>query len=279
MFRDDSFLSSIPPVVKNIIIINLLFFFASLVLPNALFDFSIDKYLGLHALGSEAFTPFQLISYMFLHGGFSHIFFNMFALFMFGRILESHWGSKRFFIYYMVTGVGAGLVQLATQYYQLAEMSEAITQYLNNANPTTFHSFIENKFVASSHEVVNHFNGFRDTYNELIRTDPPRAVGLSKEWISQYQIDYYNSFVTIGASGAVFGILLAFGMTFPNVELMLLFPPIPIKAKYFVIMYGAIEIFMGVGNFQYDNVAHWAHLGGMLFGFILLYAWRKNGRF
>lgn len=279
MFRENSFLSSIPPVVKNLIIINVLFFVASLLLPTSSLHLRIEDYLGLHVLGAQMFSPMQLISYMFLHAGFSHIFFNMFALFMFGRILEEHWGPKKFLLYYLVTGVGAGLVQLAVQYYQLSEMTGSVIQYLNNANPDTLNAFINTKFQPTTQEAVNHFNTFRINYNDLAAVDPLRAIALSKEWINQYQIDYYNSFVTIGASGAVFGILLAFGMTFPNIELMLLFPPIPIKAKYFVILYGAAELFMGVGKFQFDNVAHWAHLGGMLFGFLLLMYWRKDSKY
>lgn len=279
MFRENSFFSSIPPVVKNLIIINALFYLASIVLPTTSFHINIEDYLGLHVLGAPMFSPFQLITYMFLHGGFSHIFFNMFALYMFGRILEHHWGSKKFLLYYLVTGIGAGLVQLAVQYYQLGAMTTAVTQYLNNANPETLNAFINTKMAVNSNETLNHFNAFRVAYNDLASIDPIKAIALSKEWMSQYQLDYYNAFVTIGASGAVFGILLAFGMIFPNIELMLLFPPIPIKAKYFVVLYGAMELFMGVGNFQFDNVAHWAHLGGMLFGFILLMYWRKNNNF
>lgn len=279
MFKENSFLSSIPPVVKNLIIINVLFYVVGLLLPYTSLHIYIDQYLGLHVLGSQMFSPIQLITYMFLHGGFTHIFFNMFALYMFGRILEEHFGSKRFLLYYLVTGIGAGLVQLTVQYYQLSEMTSSVVQYLNNANPEALNAFINGHFLPTSNDAVNHFNAFRVTYNDLITTDPMRAVALSKEWINQYQIDYYNSFITIGASGAVFGILLAFGMTFPEIELMLLFPPIPIKAKYFVFLYGFAELFMGVGNFQFDNVAHWAHLGGMLFGFFLLMYWRKQSKY
>jgi membrane associated rhomboid family serine protease len=121
------------------------------------------------------------------------------------------------------------------------------------------------------------YEEFAALYNQLVNTDPDRAMALSKEFLFQYRGSYLNSFVTVGASGAVFGILLAFGMLFPNTQLMLLFPPIPIKAKYFVILYGVIELFMGVAQFSMDNVAHWAHLGGMLFGFILIKYWKRKG--
>lgn len=220
MFKGDSFLSSIPPVVKNIIIINVLFYLGSIVLLSSQYQIRIEDYLGLHVLGAENFNPAQLVSYLFLHAYwtpsegiiFSHLFFNMFSLFMFGRMLEYHWGSKRFLTYYMITGIGAGIIQLIVQYFELQDVP----------------------------------------------------------------LQYYNQFVTVGASGAVFGILLAFGMTFPELELMLLFPPIPIKAKYLMIIYAGLELFMGVANFRLDNVAHWAHLGGMLFGLILILYWRKQ---
>lgn len=216
------FLGSIPVVTRNLIIINVLFWVASLVLAGKGID--ITRYLGLHFFASDYFLPHQLVSYIFMHatydvGGnivFGHIFFNMFAVFMFGRTLETVWGPKRFLVYYMFTGIGAGLVQELVWY---------------------------------------------------IQTDPA----------------YYNYVVTVGASGAVFGILLAFGMLFPNSQLFIIPFPFPIKAKYFVIGYGVLELFMGVARFSGDNVAHFAHLGGLVFGLILILYWKRknksNGRF
>lgn len=230
------FIDRIPVVTKNIIIINVLFWFASLALPKAGID--LVKYLGLHFPGASDFYPFQLISYMFMHDthSFTHVFFNMFAVYMFGKVLEQVWGPKRFLIYYMITGIGAGLVQELTWLYSLRDV------------------------VLSEHLLINIGNG------QL----------LSKP-------DFYNLFITIGASGSVFGILLAFGMMFPNVPLYIMFVPIPIKAKYFVIFYGLAELTMGVANFSGDSVAHFAHLGGMLFGYILIRLWtaknRNNGQF
>ena len=175
---------------------------------------------------------------MFMHDthSFAHVFFNMFAVYMFGRVLENVWGPKRFLIFYMVTGIGAGLVQELTWYFDLRDV------------------------INAPQELVNIGGG----------------QILNKE-------EFYNLFVTVGASGAVFGILLAFGMLFPNVPLYLMFVPIPIKAKYFVIFYGLAELTMGVANFSGDSVAHFAHLGGMLFGYILIKYWKKkdlsNGQF
>lgn len=234
--NNSGFLSSIPPVTKNLIIINLLFWVASLALPKV--GINLIELLGLHFPGATDFYPFQFVSYMFMHDthSFAHVFFNMFAVYMFGRVLENVWGPKRFFIFYMVTGIGAGVIQELTWLFDLRDV------------------------VMASEDMIN-IGGGRI---------------LSKP-------EFYNLFVTVGASGAVFGILLAFGMLFPNVPLYLMFIPIPIKAKYFVIFYGLAELFMGVASFNGDSVAHFAHLGGMLFGYFLIKYWKKkdvdNGRY
>lgn len=233
---------NIPLVVKNILIINGLFYLATILLQNQGIDLS--DYLGLHYWQSEGFMPHQLITYMFMHGGFTHILFNMFAVWMFGRVLEGVWGQKRFLIYYMATGVGAGLIQLLVAYIRIAGLGDAVTpEILDLIMTEGYQITLEGK---------NYIDPFLGNLNGLING------------------------VTVGASGAVFGILLAFGMLFPNTELMLLFPPIPIKAKWFVIGYGAIELYSGFANNPNDNVAHFAHLGGMLFGFILIKMWQKD---
>lgn len=229
---NSGFFDSIPPVTKNLIIINLLFWVASLALPKVGID--LVELFGLHFPGTESFYPFQIITYMFMHDthSFSHVFFNMFGVYMFGRVIENVWGPKRFLTFYMVTGVGAGIAQELVWAYSLQ----------------TF---------AAEHGV---------TLLQLLEID--RSL---------------NGLVTIGASGAVFGILLAFAMLFPNVPLFLMFIPIPIKAKYFVVFYGLAELFMGVSSFGGDTVAHFAHLGGMLFGFFMVRYWKKkderNGRY
>ena len=224
------FLDRIPVVTKNLIIINVLVWVASLVLPRVGVD--LTSWLGLHFPGAKDFYAFQFVTYMFMHDthSFAHVFFNMFAVYMFGRVLEQVWGPKRFLIFYMVTGIGAGLVQELTWVYDLRSV------------------------IAAPQELINIGGG-------QILEKP----------------DFYNLFVTVGASGAVFGILLAFGMLFPNVPLYIMFVPIPIKAKYFVIFYGLAELTLGVANFSGDSVAHFAHLGGMLFGFFMIQYWRKKG--
>lgn len=228
------FLDQIPVVTKNLIIINFLFWVASRALPRVGID--LTALLGLHFPLAPDFNIIQLVSYMFMHAGFSHIFFNMFAVYMFGRVLENVWGPKRFLIFYMVTGIGAGIIQELTWLYDFRDV------------------------ISAPQEMINIGGG-------RILTKP----------------EFYDLFVTVGASGAVFGILLAFGMLFPNVPLYLMFIPIPIKAKYFVIFYGLAELTMGVANFSGDSVAHFAHLGGMLFGYVLIKYWKnkdfKNGRY
>lgn len=239
---------NIPPVVKNLLIINGLFYLATILLLNQGID--LADYLGLHYWMSEGFMPHQLITYMFMHSSrdFMHVLFNMFAVFMFGRVLEGVWGAKRFLIYYMITGIGAGIIQLLVAHFRLMPLYDVLT-------PEAI------EFAVS--------NGI-DLMNGVVE---PGELGNNPDFVSF--IVLMNS-VTVGASGAVFGILLAFGMLFPNTELMLMFPPIPIKAKWFVLGYGVIELYSGFANNPHDNVAHFAHLGGMLFGFILLKMWKQD---
>ena len=215
-----------PVVTKNLIIINILLFFGGIVASK--YGINLDQYLGLHFFLADDFNLAQLFTYMFMHGGFTHIFFNMFAWFMFGRILEQVWGPRRFLFYYIVCGMGAGLIQELVQY---------------------IHYSIE----LSAYDSVN--------------------IGGMIMPMAQY----LNLMITVGASGAIYAILLAFGMLFPNQSLFIFPLPMPIKAKYFVIGYAALELFLGISNNASDNVAHFAHLGGMLFGFILIMYWRKKG--
>lgn len=200
-FSPNTHFSIFPPVIKNLLIINGLVFLATVgifaggLTPIGEFAFN---YMALFPIGSGYFFPWQLVTYMFLHAGFSHIFFNLIALWIFGQAIENLWGSRRFLIYYLLTGIGAALIHM---------------------------------------------------------------------WISK------GGAPTIGASGAVYGILLAFGMMFPDRYIILFFPPIPIKAKYFVMIFGMIELFSGISN-PMSGVAHFAHLGGLVVGFILIKFWR-----
>jgi membrane associated rhomboid family serine protease len=243
------FMSSVPVVTKNLIIINVLIWLTSVVLRRTGID--LQSVLGLHYIGSENFFPTQFITYMFMHdtSSFGHVFFNMFAVYMFGRTVEQVWGPKRFLLFYFVTGIGAGIVQQLMWYIDLRPFLTAVDDYLINGDSSVLSSFLNVRegVIYSSETIV-----------------------AAKEMIM-------NNMLTVGASGAVFGILLAFGMLFPNAPLYIMFIPVPIKAKYMVIGYGFIELFAGVASFSGDNVAHFAHLGGMLFGYFLIRYWKKKG--
>lgn len=235
-------LPGLPPVVKNLILVNVVMLIATFMASNV-FNIDLVRVLGLHFPKSDLFRPYQLVTHMFMHGGVAHIFFNMFALFMFGRVLETVWGPKRFFIYYMVTGLGAAIVHETVIGIQYAKLASDIS-------PEQMNLVLE--------------RGAELLRQGMTFTDP-----AMREMNSLINIS------TVGASGAVFGILLAFGMLFPNTQLMLLFPPIPIKAKWLVIGYGALELYLAITQ-PGSNIAHAAHLGGMIFGFILIKYWRKT---
>ena len=233
---------NIPPVVKNLIIINVIMLFVTWVMGMG--GVKLASILGLHFILSPGFEPYQLVTHMFMHGGVMHLFFNMFALYMFGRVLESVWGPKRFFIYYFVTGLGAAVLHMAVLYLD----------YLN----------VTSQMNADQIAIV------KDQGYEIFS----QGKNYTDELMGK--LNLLMNIPTVGASGAVFGVLLGFGMLFPNTQLMLLFPPIPIKAKYFVIGYGVLELYLGISQ-SGSNIAHFAHLGGMLFGFLLIRYWNKHG--
>ena len=266
----------LPDVVKNLLIINVLFFIATYVFESKLGIELTDK-LGLHYFGSDKFRPYQLITYMFMHGSLAHIFFNMFALYMFGSSIENFWGPKRFLIYYLVTGLGAAIIHYIVVYVNdVKPITDLINDYVASPSGEKLYSFLTStKFTLASPELQELYAGFSKNYNLNIHTNPSEAISSSITFMQEYKEAYLNLPVVVGASGAVFGLLLAFGMMFPNNVIYIYFA-IPIKAKYFVMLYGAIEIFSGISNSGNDNVAHFAHLGGMLFGFILIMYWRKN---
>lgn len=267
-----------PMVVKNLLILNGLFFLATLALGRSM---QIDLYqiFGLRFFAAEAFRPWQFITYMFMHANFSHLFFNMFALWMFGNALENVWGPKRFLTYYLITGIGAALLHYGIFYFQMQPTLHAINEVMTNPNIEKISAFFNSgNFQVTSQEIKINYTSFVKDYNYYIATDPHKAVAIAIEFLSQYKIDFLNAPLVVGASGSVFGILLAFGMLFPN-TLIYMFFAIPIKAKYFVMLYGALELYFGVANRPGDNVAHFAHLGGMVFGFLLLMLWKKRRTF
>ena len=241
-YRPQGF-TMLPPVVKNLLIINGLFFVAMIVLDSS-FNFDLVAILGLHYPLAHDFGVWQFITYMFMHGGFRHILFNMFALWMFGNTLENVWGGKRFLNYYLITGIGAGLVQVLVAYIRIASLQTGLSPEEIQTIYTEGYEVLQ--------KGMNYQNEAMASINLIVNTS------------------------TVGASGAVFGLLLAFGMMFPN-SLIYIYFAIPVKAKYFVMLYGAFELYLGFSNNPADNVAHFAHLGGMIFGFILIQFWKKKG--
>lgn len=217
---------NIPPITKNLLIINTICYLAYIVLVKR--GVNLNDIFGLHYIQASEFYLYQLVTYMFMHASFTHLFFNMFALWMFGGVMERTFGQKRFLIYYSVCGLGAALCQ---------ELSQAAMVY----------------------SMIAEQGG---TFQYMLHLSQPERVFL-------------NGMTTVGASGAIYGILMAFGMTYPE-ERMFIFPlPVPIKAKWFVCGYIAIELFLALGEHS-DGVAHVAHLGGMLFGYLLIKGWRKQ---
>lgn len=268
--------STLPPVIKNLIIINVLFFLATMAFQHMTGGGQLSDILGLHFPSASQFMPYQFITYMFMHGGFSHIFMNMFALWMFGNVLENIWGPKKFLIYYFVTGIGAALTHYAIFYFEISPTLSAIDAYIANPSLEKFSAFTGSQYFSiPTGEFRDIFNVFVNKYNELLVSNPRQAVAESVQLMYNYREAVLNAPVVVGASGSVFGVLLAFGLMFPN-SLIYLYFFIPIKAKWFVIIYGAIELFSGVANMQGDNVAHFAHLGGMVFGYALLYYWENK---
>ena len=232
----------LPPVVKNIIMINVLMILAYFA-ANSVFGIDLNSLLGLYFPKSEQFKPLQIVTHMFMHGGFWHIFFNMYALFIFGPVLENVWGPKRFFIFYMVCGLGAAFTHESVIFFQYNHLIQSLSP--------------------GDLQVV--FNDGSAYYHQGKLFSEPAMQSLQ----------LLLNTPTVGASGAIFGVLLAFGVLFPNTQLMLLFPPIPIKAKYLVAGYGALELYLAVTQ-PGSNIAHAAHLGGMLFGYLLIRYWRKT---
>jgi membrane associated rhomboid family serine protease len=232
----------LPPVVKNIIMINVLMLLANYA-ASSVFSVDLNGLLGLYFPASEQFKPLQIVTHMFMHGGFMHIFFNMYALFIFGPILESVWGPKRFLIFYLVCGLGAALTHETVIFFQYSHL-------IQNLSPENIQAVVS--------EGAAYLNQGR------VFADP-----------DMQSLQILLNTPTVGASGAIFGVLLAFGVLFPNTQLMLLIPPMPIKAKWLVLGYGALELVLAVTQ-PGSNIAHAAHLGGMLFGYMLIRYWRKT---
>ncbi|QES89611.1 rhomboid family intramembrane serine protease [Rhizosphaericola mali] len=268
-FRPTNF-QVLPPIIKNLLIINVLVYLAQSVLGTSVGNY-INNMFALHVIQSHYFKPWQLFTYMFMHGSWMHIFSNMFALWMFGSILENFWGPKRFLTFYIICGIGAAACQLIYTEFSLFGIEHA---YANLNTHLTFDNFLQfnNKY---------HFDKYDGRVLELIHywKMQPNSLDLARaaSMVIQQNYDVLVNTETVGASGAIFGVLVAFGYLFPNTYLYFYFL-VPIKAKWFVTGYIAYELYLGFQNSVGDNVAHMAHIGGGLIGFILVYFWNKKNR-
>ena len=225
---------SVPETIKQLIIINIIFYFGSQFLGDLSYDI-----LALHYFENDKFIISQLISQMFMHGSPSHILFNMFGLWMFGSPLEQMWGKQKFLFFYFSAGLGAAALQMLVYYIQVQALYDVVeTNSLSLSDPAILLNYMS-----------------QNDYNQALSS--------------------FNS-VMVGASGAIYGVLVAFAFSFPNSKLMLLFPPIPIKAKYFVPLLILIDLFFGLSSFSIGSIAHFAHVGGALIGLIMVLYWRKN---
>ena len=241
----------LPPVIKNLLIINILIFIAQNTIDKQ-YNLHLENLFALHTWQSELFKPWQLITHMFMHGGVDHIFANMFALWMFGSILEGLWGSKRFLIFYIACGLGAAFFHLSVLHF---ENQTLINQFNSAESYDALQRFIDGHLKGLSYDGQLIYN--KETAYQIVQLKLNEA--------------------TIGASGAVFGCLAAFGYLFPNTLLYIYFF-IPLKAKWFVLLYATFELTMAVRNSAGDNVAHVAHLGGAVVGFALVYFWNKTNK-
>jgi membrane associated rhomboid family serine protease len=211
---------------------------------------------------------------MFAHGGFQHILFNMIALIFIGPLLENFWGPQKFLTFYILTGIGAALIHTGIQFYQYNQLENRAESYLENPSPESFDSFVysENKQIYFDAEMER----FLDAYYE--NPDSQQYKQRSKQMVRDYyEVKIQRSPGMVGASGAIYGLLMALALLFPNLQLMLLFPPIPIKAKYLAIGLAAISIYLGINRQEGDVVAHMTHLGGMIVAFILIKIWQGRG--
>ena len=275
-FRPSRF-EILPPVIKNLLIINGLFFLAQNTLEGPTIAFSIENTFALHAWQSNLFKPWQLLTHMFLHGGFSHIFFNMLALWMFGAVLENVWGSKRFLTFYLICGLGAALIHLLFLSWELMPIAKDYAFiFQSHLEGSAAQVDAMTNFILKHHVLFENYSA-SDVITRL-QANPADSYMLNN--IFNIITEHYQHSVntaTIGASGAVFGVLAAFGYLFPNTYLYV-YMLVPVKAKWFVLFYGAIELYEGIKNSAGDNVAHWAHIGGAVVGLLIVITWNRTNK-
>ncbi|MDI9865359.1 rhomboid family intramembrane serine protease [Flectobacillus sp. DC10W] len=251
------------PIVRTLIVINVIVFMVQSF--NSHYDDQITSLFGLHYFTSERFNPIQFVSYMFVHGGFMHLFSNMLGLFFMGPLLERYWGEKRFLAFYFITGIGAGLLYMGVKYYDYSVLEEATRAYILHPDLSMFNKFLE-QFYPSG--IPSEAYSYVPSSGRITLQD---SIIIAEE-----SLRAVLNTPTVGASGATFGVMAGFAMLFPNTELIVFPIPIPIKAKYLVALYALYEFYGGIHKTPGDNVAHFAHIGGMIFAFILIKLWSKN---
>jgi len=261
------------PVIKNLLIINVAIYLVSLFLLSQ--NININNLVALYYPEAERFLPFQYFTYMFAHSlqSFSHILFNMLALVFIGPLLENLWGPQKFLTFYILTGLGAAIIYTGVEFYQVKQLESKIENYIENPTPEKFDNFVykQNKRIYFDANMDNFLDEYYDNPNS------EQYIRESKVFAQQYYEAQINGPGMVGASGAIYGLLMALALLFPNLQLMLLFPPIPIKAKYMALGLAAISVYLGINRQEGDMVAHFAHLGGMVVAFILIKIWQNKG--
>ncbi|MEO9966677.1 MAG: rhomboid family intramembrane serine protease [Reichenbachiella sp.] len=253
------------PIVKNILIIN-----AVLLLLETIVNISLAPIFGVHSLYSDQFFIFQYVSYMWLHAGLWHLIGNMIVIFFFGPMLERIWGPKRFLTFYLIVGIGAGLIYGIADLIDKNGIKNDAIEFSANPNPDDFYIYIQN--YGEGYDIAA-LTDIADTYFD--NAEHPGRINEAVMIVNKIYDNKLNNRM-IGASGAVFGVLLAFAILFPNTEIMLLFLPVPIKAKYLVFAYGSWEIYSEIFKKTGDNISHITHLGGIIVAFIVLKVWQKQ---
>jgi membrane associated rhomboid family serine protease len=269
-FRPGNF-QILPPVIKNLIIINVLVFLAHHPFAPTAGSQTIENIFALHTWQSPLFKPWQFVTHLFMHGSWAHILSNMFALWMFGSVLENVWGAKRFLIFYFICGLGAAFCHMLVLYFETNGLLNNYYALSKHFDVSSFSDFF------SKENIGNYYYGASDLLHQW-QLNPSNATAAHESMMltNRFITDRLNE-ATLGASGAIFGCLIAFGYLFPNTLIYLYFF-LPLKAKWFVLIYAGFELMMALQNSAGDNVAHVAHLGGALFGLLLVIFWNKNNR-
>ena len=269
-FRPGSF-QILPTIIKNLIIINVLIYIAQITVEKSSNPELLNDLFALHTWQSPLFRPWQFVTHLFMHGSWTHIFSNMFALWMFGSVLENLWGAKRFLTFYIVCGLGAALLHMIVLAIENNSLAEAYSLLRTEVNFENFQNFYIQEhlgnYIPNATEILNYWK-LHPTSDDVKTAAYQAATNLYTAKINT---------PTVGASGAVFGCLAAFGYLFPNTYIYIYFF-LPLKAKWFVLIYAGFELLMALQNSAGDNVAHFAHLGGAIFGLALVYFWNKHNR-